>query len=153
MIREEGLSPRKLIARSRVAYIGTTDDIADPLDVHEKLRADGSFPVQVAPTFRLDAALLLNREGYAGYIDRLEKAAGLRIEGLEDLQAALIKRLDDFCRCGCRFADVGIPFFPDGTRDTAAAQRLSAPPVGAEPPGCAAMPLSCGRCTPSSAAS
>ena len=123
VIREEGLSPRKLIARSRVAYIGTTDDIADPLDVHEKLRADGSFPVQVAPTFRLDAAILLNREGYAGYIDRLEKAAGLRIEGLEDLQAALVKRLDDFCRCGCRFADVGIPFFPDGTRDAAAAQR------------------------------
>ncbi len=123
VIHERGLSPRKLILQSRVAYIGTTDDIADDLTYHKKLAADPAFPVRVAPTFRLDAVLLLNREGYAAYIDRLEAAAGMPIDRLDALQTALVRRLAYFCRNGCRFADVGIPFFPDGTRDAAAADR------------------------------
>ena len=40
IIRKEALSPRKLIARSKVEYIATTDDAADSLEYHQKLRED-----------------------------------------------------------------------------------------------------------------
>lgn len=133
LIRERELSPRKLIALSGVAYIGTTDDITDSLDYHQRLCADSSLPTTVAPTFRLDGVLLLDREDYRAYIDRLEQAAGLSIGSLEDLRKALVRRLDTFSRNGCRFADVGIPLFPDETRDPAAAERTFAAARRGEP--------------------
>lgn len=112
VIRERHYSPRKLIAMSDVRYIATTDDPADTLIFHEKLALEAGFEAKVTPSFRTDNLLLIRRAGYAEYIDKLSAAAGIVINDLESLKKAVTMRLDFFTAHGCRFSDVGIPFFP-----------------------------------------
>ncbi len=126
VIVREGLSPRKLIARSRVEYIATTDDAADSLEYHRQLRSDADCPAVVAPSFRTDRALLLNRPDYREYIQKLSAACGYPIRSLPDLERALCDRLDYFVAQGCKMTDVGIEFFPDRIGDAAQAGRALA---------------------------
>ena len=116
-IAENRLSPRKLIEQSRVEVICTTDDITDTLEYHEKLREDKRFKTRVLPSFRTDNLLLVRSTGYPDYIKKLAEVSGTEITDLEGLKAAVIKRLDFFCLNGCRFTDVGIPYFPDRIAD------------------------------------
>ncbi len=111
-IQEMNLSPRKLIKMANVTHIATTDDPADSLSYHLALQNDPSFPVVVTPTFRTDHLLLIRRKDYGQYIQKLSAAADTNILDLDTLEAALQKRLDFFCTLGCRFSDVGIPYFP-----------------------------------------
>ena len=120
VIRERALSPRKLIAQSNVRYIATTDDPADPLCWHDKIAADPSFDVRVAPAFRTDNLLQITKPGYPGYIVKLSKISGVAVHDLESLLTAVSARLDDFAAHGCRFSDCGIeafPHLPDGLDD------------------------------------
>lgn len=112
VIKERHYSPRKLIAMSDVRYIATTDDPADSLEYHEKLASDAGFAADIAPSFRADNLLLIRHGGYPEYIKRLSAAAGSEISDLASLKKAIAARLDFFVRHGCRFSDVGIPFFP-----------------------------------------
>lgn len=123
VIRREALSPRKLIARSRVEYIATTDDAADSLQYHRLLREDSDFPTVVAPSFRTDNVLLLGRTGYADYIQALSHACGYPIRNLNDLEQALCDRLDFFVSMGCKMTDVGIEIFPERIGDARQANR------------------------------
>lgn len=111
-IKKTGLSPRKCIAMANVKYIATTDDPTDSLEYHAKLRADASFPTVVAPSFRTDNLLLIQRAGYAEYIKTLSAAAGIQVTDLASFCTAITRRLDVFVQNGCTFTDVGIPYFP-----------------------------------------
>lgn len=115
------LSPRKLIAMSQVEYIATTDDVTDTLEYHRKIREDATFTVTVAPSFRTDNLLLIGREGYRQYIDKLSKVSGIRVDSLDSFQEAVCRRLDFFVDNGCRFTDVGIEYFPDRVGEKAQA--------------------------------
>ncbi len=116
VIREKRLSPRRLIEMSRVAYIATTDDPADDLRYHEKLEEiRDDFRTIVVPSFRTDNLLLIRKDGYRDYLKRFGEAAGIEIKDIKSMDEAIEKRLSFFCRRGCRFSDVGIPFFPDRT--------------------------------------
>ena len=121
VIAERRLSPRKLINMSRVDYIATTDDAVDTLEFHRKIREDESFRTTVVPSFRTDNLLLIRRQGYREYIDKLSAISGVPIQNLDSFQSAVCKRMDFFVENGCRFADVGIEYFPGhiGGRDEA----------------------------------
>ncbi len=121
VIREKQLSPRKLIAQSKVAYICTTDDIVDDLHYHRLLRDDDTFQTAVLPSFRTDNLLLIRRAGYADYIARLSEAAEIAVTDLASLQEAVAKRLAFFVEMGCRVTDVGVPAFPHRVADEAEA--------------------------------
>ncbi len=112
-LREKRLSPRSLIAQSRVELLCTTDDLADDLCYHEKIAAQGSLKAKVLPSFRYDNLLLMLRKDYPDYIQRMSKAAGMQIQNLADLKEAVRRRLAFFLSRGCKCADVGIPYFPD----------------------------------------
>ncbi len=112
VIWEKQLSPRKLIRKAGVAYIATTDDVADTLYYHELLQKDPNFDVMVAPSFRTDQLLLIRRKDYREYITRLSAAAGVMIRDIEGLLQALERQLTRFLAMGCKFTDVGIPDFP-----------------------------------------
>lgn len=122
-IAEEKLSPRKLILSSKVRYIATTDEICDDLSWHEKIAADSGFPVKVAPSFRTDRLLSIRAVDYPDYLKKLEAASGINIGNLESLKSAVCQRLDDFVAHGCKFTDVGIPYFPLTLRDEDAAEE------------------------------
>ena len=123
VIRRESLSPRKLIARSKVEYIATTDDAADTLEYHKLLREDPTCPAMVAHSFRTDNGMLLNRPGYAEYINKLSDVCGYRIRCVSDLERALCDRLDFLVSMGCKMTDVGIEFFPDRIGNAEQARR------------------------------
>lgn len=122
-IAENKLSPRKLIRDSGVELLCTTDDCIDLLAYHAALKQDAGFKTKVLPSFRTDNLLLIKRGGYREYIAKLEKASGIKIDGLKALKQATENRLNFFVENGCRFTDVGIPYFPDRIADDANADR------------------------------
>ncbi len=119
-LKEENMGVRGLIEQSRVAFIGTTDDPADPLDYHEKLRSDPSMKTVVAPSFRPDKAFNLEKDGWKEYMGGLSQAAGLAIDGIDSLEEALRRRMIWFDNHGCRASDHGFDkmvFVPASRRE------------------------------------
>lgn len=107
-MNQEEFSVRGLIRRSNVSFIGTTDDPADSLEYHEKLQNDPTMTTIVAPSFRPDKALQIEKTGWAEYLSRLSKAAGLPIESMDSLKEALKRRIGFFDAHGCRASDHGL---------------------------------------------
>ncbi len=95
---EEGYSARGLILRSHVKVVCTTDDPADDLAHHRRLREEG-FPVRVLPTFRPDRAVNIEKDGFADYLQ------GQGIGNYAELLSFLDRRLSYFCENGCRVSD------------------------------------------------
>ncbi len=104
------ISARQLILDSNVEMIGTTDDPADDLRWHEKIAADPSFPVRVCPSWRPDAALLIEGADYTDYIKKLGEAADMEIGSVSDLKDALCKRMEYFDQRGCVVSDHGLEY-------------------------------------------
>ena len=110
---DKDLTARGLILQSRVTFVGTTDDPADSLEWHIKLREDGSFPVKVCPSFRPDKALDITKGNFPEYIKRLASAAGKTVpESAEELFKILKERLAFFVSLGCRASDHGLEYIP-----------------------------------------
>lgn len=116
VISQKELSPRKILKEENVAALVTTDDPADDLVYHKLLKTGGTDGFTVTPAFRPDRLLLLNRIGsndsFGSYISRLGETCGAEIFNLSTLKEAVDRRLQAFCMLGCRFADIGIPYFP-----------------------------------------
>ncbi len=103
------LTARGILRRMNVAVLCTTDDPADDLRHHVRLRETEDLTVKVYPTFRPDKALALgDPEAYARYLERLAQAAGTEIATFDDLVGALQKRHDHFHGLGCRISDHGL---------------------------------------------
>ncbi len=111
MLAEPEFSVQNLIRRSDVELICTTDDPADSLEYHKKIRDDG-FETKVLPAFRPDKCFNINKPGLGAYYEKLGTAAGTEIRDLASLKDALVKRLDFFEEMGCRTADHGLDEFP-----------------------------------------
>ncbi|WP_226670686.1 glucuronate isomerase [Metabacillus litoralis] len=108
-LKTENFKPRRFIEKSNVEFVGTTDDPADNLEYHKLLQEDSSFQVTVAPTFRPDQALYLERPSFKEYLTKLENASGVKINGLDELVEALKHRVDHFAEHGCCASDHDIP--------------------------------------------
>ncbi len=124
IIKENKLSPRKLITKSNVKFIGTTDDPCDTLEYHEKIASDSSFDVLVTPTFRTDKLLLITAPDYADYLAKLSAASGIEIKDFDAYLEAIKVRLDYFCAKGCRFSDLGLPYFPSAIANPRDAKKI-----------------------------
>jgi len=105
------LSARRLITKSKVAMIGTTDDPCNDLPAHAELAALG-WQTLVCPTFRPDPALSPRKSGFAAYLGRLGEASGVEITTVSDLRTALSRRMDHFAAHGCRASDHGLDYIP-----------------------------------------
>ncbi len=116
-IKLSEMSPRKLIEKSNVEVICTTDDIIDDLSWHKKIAEDKTFNTKVLPSFRTDNLLLILREGYVEYIKKISETSNVDITDFETLKIAVSKRLEFFCSNGCRCTDLGIPLFPNRISD------------------------------------
>ncbi|MBR2907813.1 MAG: glucuronate isomerase [Clostridia bacterium] len=107
-LAEEHMSVRGIITASNVAFIGTTDDPTDSLEYHKLLKADDSFKTVVAPSFRPDKALNIDKAGWKDYIARLSEVSGVGICDLDSLKRALSLRIAYFAEVGCRASDHGL---------------------------------------------
>ena len=107
-LREDRFSCRHILLDQQVKVVCTTDDPADSLEHHRRLREEG-YEVMILPTFRADKAMGVdNPEAYNQYLTRLEEAADATIGTLTDLLEVLQKRHDYFESLGCRLSDHGL---------------------------------------------
>ncbi len=104
MLKEKEYSVRNLLKMQNVSVLCTTDDPADDLRWHKKIRED-NFEIKVLPSFRPEKAIGIEKDGFAEYINRLAEVAGLEIKDTDTLLTALEKRLDYFVENGCRVTD------------------------------------------------
>jgi glucuronate isomerase len=109
-LQNSALSVRDIIKKSNVAFIGTTDDPIDTLEWHKKIAEDDSFDTIVAPTFRPDKALNIEKSGWIDYIATLSNVTDVKIESVESLKLALKMRIDYFDSCGCKASDHGLDY-------------------------------------------
>ena len=108
-LAREDFSARNLILRSGVEVICTTDDPADTLEWHKKLR-ESDFAVKVLPSFRPDKALGIEKADFTAYLEKLG-----HITSFASLKEVLKARLDYFVSLGCKVSDHGlaaVPFAP-----------------------------------------
>ncbi|HKK41569.1 MAG TPA: glucuronate isomerase [Bacteroidales bacterium] len=105
-----GFSTRALLKKMNAEIVCTTDDPADSLEHHRKLK--GTFEVRILPTFRPDNIIKTdNPETFRKYIKRLEESTGSEITGFGKLVEALDYRHSYFHENGCRISDHGIDRF------------------------------------------
>jgi len=111
------ITARQLIARSRVEVICTTDDPADSLEYHLKIRELPDFGTKVLPSFRPDKGLEIRRDTFVPWIRKLGEAAGSDIVTYADLLNALASRVAFFHDAGCRVSDhaLDVVLYADAT--------------------------------------
>ena len=106
------LSARKMIEKSNVEIICTTNDPIEDLVYHKQIAEDKTFSTKVYPAFRPDKAVNIDKPDFASYIKSLAKVWGKDIKTFADVKAAIISRIEYFAECGCRAADHGLDFVP-----------------------------------------
>ncbi|WP_270169453.1 glucuronate isomerase [Paenibacillus sp. SYP-B4298] len=118
-----GFRARDLIVKSNVKVICTTDDPADSLEYHFKIKEIEDFDVLVLPSFRPDKGLEINRGGFRDWLGRLEQAADKAIPDYDTFLAVLEERVDFFHEAGCRVSDHALDYVPfkESTKEEAAA--------------------------------
>ena len=94
-----------ILKRFNVEKLCTTDDPADSLEHHIRIKQEGKISTVVLPTLRPGGAMSIDTDAYAAYIQRLAEAADMTISGYADLISALYKRCDFFHSIGGRLAD------------------------------------------------
>lgn len=104
-IAEEQLSPRKLIKRANVEFIGTTDNPLDSLEWHQKIAEDTAFDTVVAPTFRPDEAFV-SHPNFANFVTRLQEVTGVEVRSFDSFVKALEQRIEFFVANGCKASDI-----------------------------------------------
>ncbi len=106
-----------IMKKFKVYAVGTTDDPADTLEWHMKIRKDGLCPAKVIPSYRPDKALNIDKPEFASYIAKLAESADMEIKSVDDVVKALGKRLDFFVEMGCRASDHALMTCPHTFRD------------------------------------
>jgi len=98
-----------ILAANKVAVICTTDDPAESLATHERIRKLG-LKTRVYPTFRPDKAFIVHQPAaFNAYLEKLAGAAGRgAVKSFDDFLATLKKRHDDFHAFGGRLSDHGM---------------------------------------------
>ena len=120
----ETMTARKMIEKSNVAMLFTTDDPADDLHFHDLIAKDASFKTKVLPCWRPDRYLHIgNLAAFQKAIRDLEKRLERKIDSLDLLLESLHDRLDFFASKGCKATDHGLDTLRFGPIDKALAER------------------------------
>ena len=117
LLKTNEFTAKRLIERSNVKALCTTDDPADTLEFHQEILKDENFKVKVLPTFRPDKAIYLEKEDYLIWLEKLETISNEKIDSFKKLIEALEKRVEFFVENGCVVTDHSLeaPFY---RRDT-----------------------------------
>jgi glucuronate isomerase len=110
LLSTDEFSTRSIIRKMNVEIICTTDDPADSLEHHQKMK--DSFEIKVLPTFRPDNLIKTEDPAiFISYIKKLELASETDILNFETLIEAVDTRHNFFHEMGCRLSDHGLDHF------------------------------------------
>lgn len=112
VIKSGEFSARKLIEKSNVRMIGTTDDPIDSLEYHKKIRDENKLTAKVLPTFRPDKGVEIGLPGFKDWVKSLGEVVGKDINEYSLFLEALEERAEFFHENGCRMSDHGIATIP-----------------------------------------
>ena len=101
-----------IMKKFNVYAVGTTDDPVDDLAWHKVIKDEGKCPAKVLPSFRPDKANNIEKPDFPAYISKLAAVSGVEINTVDDVVAALDKRLQFFVEMGCRATDHGLQSIP-----------------------------------------
>lgn len=101
-IEKNDITPQKLIEKSNVKCIFTTNEIFDDLSVFEKIKEKG-YNFKVIPTFRADKIMNIDAEKYNEFVNKLGD-----ILSLNDLENAIEIRLKEFIKVGTKASDIAL---------------------------------------------
>jgi len=96
--------PRRLFERFNIEVLATTDAATDSLHHHQALRESG-WGGRVIPTFRPDAVVNLDADGWHNHIDQLSAVSGIDITDYHTYLAALEQRRVFFKSMGATATD------------------------------------------------
>ncbi len=96
--------PRGLLEKQGVKQLCTTDDPLDSLEWHSKIAADWKN-CKVRPSFRPDLAINADNPAFPDYISKLQEMDGTKFSSLNDMIAALGRRMDFFKANGSVVSD------------------------------------------------
>ena len=104
ILAKSEFAPRGLLEKMNVRELCTTDDPLDSLEWHKKIAGDWKN-CKVRPSFRPDLPLSPENLAYAKYISRLQEMDGTRFTSINDMIAALGRRMDFFKANGSVVSD------------------------------------------------
>ncbi|HKG67675.1 MAG TPA: glucuronate isomerase [Segetibacter sp.] len=107
-LQTEAYSTRNLLRMMNVKLVCTTDDPADNLEHHIKLKNEG-FEIPILPAFRPDKAMNADDPAtFNTYVSRIESASNVSVVSYRDYLDALKARHDFFASNGCTVSDHGL---------------------------------------------
>ena len=112
-------SVRNLLRKMNVKMVCTTDDPADTLEHHQKIKDDG-FEIPILPAWRPDNAMNVgNAQTFISYVQKVEAASNTSISNFTNYLDALKNRHDFFASMGCSVSDHGLEaIYADDYTDT-----------------------------------
>ena len=120
LLKTPEFTSQSLINRSNVEVICTTDDPADDLRYHKKLKESG-FKTKVLPTFRPDKAVNIEKPEFCDYINNIG------IKTYEELVSWMEERISFFNENGCKLSDHALEYVPyaEGDAKSAFEKKMS----------------------------
>jgi glucuronate isomerase len=103
-LTSEAFRPRRLFERFNIEVLATTDAATDTLDYHKAIRESG-WQGRVIPTFRPDAVVNMDAEGWINNINRLSEVSGITVTDYRSYIAALEQRRGFFKSMGATATD------------------------------------------------
>lgn len=103
-LKDPDFTVQNLLRKQKVEVLCTTDDPADDLIWHKKIK-ESVNDIKVIPSFRPGNAIDIEKDSFVAYMKRLGEAAGIEITCFDDLIRALSIRLEYFMEMGCRVTD------------------------------------------------
>lgn len=136
-IQQPDMSVQEIIKRSNVKVICTTDDPADDLRWHKKIKEDGKCTAKVLPAMRPDAAMRIEKPAFSVYMKRLGKVVNKKITTIADIRSAIGERIDFFAEMGCKASDHALEYVfcreaDDKTIDAILVKALAGKPLARE---------------------
>ena len=108
LLKSPEYSCRNLLRKMKVKVLCTTDDPADTLEHHIKLKED-DFEIKVLPAWRPDKGMATeNIERLNNWIDKIAGLTDIDIKDFGSYILAIKKRHNFFHEVGCRISDRGI---------------------------------------------
>ncbi len=101
MLKDADFTPQRLIERSNVKALCTTDNPGDSLSYHRQLAQEWD-KVKVLPAFRPDNILDISNSKFISNIQNMN------VKSLSELKNKLIASIDHFHNNGCRLSDHGL---------------------------------------------
>ena len=110
MLKTREFNIRSILKKFKAEVICTTDDPADSLEYHKKLK--GAFDILILPTFRPDNVIKTeDPEKFTAYIEKLGKSVNREINDFPTLIEVLDARHNFFHQMGGRLSDHGLDRF------------------------------------------